>query len=187
MEVNNYPEFAAYIETLKGYQDFPCILFYKQKKGDIPEEDFTAFKKIFIVQSYDKINMDAVKKTCRDNKCRCYVMVIDKFFLKFMSKVSLTTDVFLDFLENEMLDSSGLHLIDLDDPEIREDVLCDHLIKLGAKNLYVFRSRTGRSLVFYGKTEIIDIYNKQIGPENTNAGHNICAINLFIPDYYGSK
>lgn len=187
MEVNNYQSFISYMKRLDGYQDYPVLLLYTQKKRDLRKEDYSAFKKIYLLQSYKQIDEKKVIKTCIENKCRCYVMVVDRFFLKVASKIALTTEAITEFLNEEIKDQSGLHLIDLDDYNIDVLSIINFLKEGKAKNIEIFPSRSGRSLVFYGVTELVKIYNELIGTENSNRAHNICALNLYIPNYYGGK
>lgn len=181
MEVNNYQSFCFYLRSgPKGYSDLPLLLFYKQKKPDLLEEDYTGFKKIEIVQSYTEINMTDILQTCNENKCRCYVMVMDKLFLKVASKIALTSEKILEFLDYEVDSQKGLHLIDIDDPHQCNGIM-DRITELGGKNLQLFDSRSGLSLVFYGKSEIVKKYNDSLLEDNPNRGHLICALNLYVP------
>lgn len=189
MEVNNYQSFISYTETLEkwGYLECQVLLFYKQKEPDLTPDDYTGKKKIEILDSYLDIDMDHVTQVCKETKSRCYVTFIDKLFLKTLSKVTMTVDKLIEYLGSEAYEQKGLHLIDIDEPksiDIRK--LTKYLTTLGAKRIQVFPSRSGYSVVFLGRSEIVKTYNESIGETNPNRAHLICALNLYIPDYYGS-
>lgn len=188
MEVNNYQRIFSYLTTLgNNYINYPVLLFYRKKKRDfITEEEYNGFKKLEFFENIRNINMDNVISLCKENKCRCYITIIDQFVLKVFGKMSLTLKNLDKFLQSEMKRSRGLHLIDLDNPVPNMSKLSEILEQNGAANLCIFPSKTGNSLVFYGPGEIISIYNERIdlGAEN-NQGHEICQLNLYIPEFYG--
>lgn len=185
MEVNNYQRIFSYLKNLgKRYIGAPVLLFYRKKKADLLPEDYDNFKKIKFYDSMADIDMEDVKTICKNNNCRCYITIVDSFVLKILGKMTLTLGNFNNFLQDEMKRSSGLHLIDLDESVPSMSKLMEYLENLGATMISTFPSRTGSSLVFYGPCEIISKYNNDINPESENKGHEICQLNLYIPEFY---
>ena len=185
MEVNNYQRIFYYLEKLGDkYTNYPILLFYRKKKADLLPEDYNNFKKIKFYDSIKDIDMEEVKDLCKINKCRCYLTIVDSFVLKVLGKITLTLENLNIFLQEEMKTSKGLHLIDIDEPVPNMSKLAEYLESLGASGIYTFPSRTGNSLVFYGPGEIISKYNNGLEDGCKNTGHEICQLNLYIPEFY---
>ena len=186
MEVNNYQSFILYLNKIEKYKDLPVLLFYRQKRQDLKEEDFTGFTKLVLVSNVNNIDIELVKMVCKSNMCRCYISVLDKLLLKSIGKLTLTSERITEFFDSEILEQKGLHLIDIDDPSIDVDSLANYIEEKGGKYIGIFPSRSGMSLIFYGSSEIIKNYNETLEKTDPNRGHMICGLNLYIPNYYGS-
>lgn len=190
MEINNYLNLREYARRIK-YSDFPVALCYSRKKKDFSDESlYTSFKDYDVYSSLEHVNMDEVKSRCNENNCRCYILFFDKLFFRFIGKMALTTQRIHYFLDNEISDSLGLHLIDLDHVEQKNKVL-NYLaslnsdkVKLG--NVGIFPSKTGQSILFRGPCSIVDKYNEELGNEIDCTAHLFGCINLFIPEINGN-
>lgn len=178
--VNNFNDILEFAKNIK-YSSTPVLLIYLPRKQDHTPEKFEEIKNDRIYKflgNMGEIDMNLVKTTCKERGCRCYIMFMDNLVMKVLSKIKLSQDSFRKYLDEEMSDSSGLHLIDIDN--IRDLNLVIGNLKSFKKRILCVPSRSGYSIVFKSKVELLTKLDSMNPPELQS--HLVASINLYIPD-----
>lgn len=173
---NNYTQILEMSEKF-GYTELWVRLQFIQRKKDTGKDNRILKKQYTKIR---KIDLPQVIQYCEENQCRCYLTFIDDIIEGGWKALESKVENLDTWMNSGINDVTGLHLIDVDGdnttkiPEILEWLKTDQYC--------IIPSRSGVSLVFYGKSDVAWRYWETEFNEFCSF-HMSATMNLYIPDF----
>lgn len=183
MEVCNFDKIKEMAKHLEYTDKWVCLQYSYRKKDHLDEELKVNRTIRRVYTKLDKIDIKEVAGYCIKKRCRCYLQFMDGIIISTMKAFLSSTDRIEDFLGGGAYETFGLHLIDADDMSLVNTHI-GWLQEQGIpeSDIFIFKSKTGKSIVFLGSSSIIHEW-KKTGWNEINTYHMLANINLYIPDF----